>query len=423
MMIEFILLLVASVSLFLFYLRECRKTRQIIEEKERVMQKMALKEKVFEAIMRNVHAYVLLIDSDFRVLETNYYSHTGTTRPDNKEVRVGDLLHCNNAYSSAGGCGTHGLCKDCLIRRKLTWAFGQKTAFDGLEVDLNIRHHEKELEHCTALISGQYLMTEDGEPQMVVTVHDVTRLKETEKALKLARKKAEDANKQKSAFLANMGHEIRTPLNAIVGFSELLPHAATDEEKQKYLSIVRANNDLLQQLLSDILDLSKIEAGMLDFVFTEIDLNHLIIDMVQFCRMRLEEKADVLEVIEEKPLPECLLRTDRNRLNQVVFNFVTNALKFTEKGSITIGYTKEEEGVRVYVKDTGYGIPVEKQPYVFDRFMRIHKQQKGNGLGLAICKSIVTSLGGQIGVTSEEGKGSTFWCLLPLDGETHTVSS
>ncbi len=421
MTVEIILLTVVSLVIASLYVRELLRNRKLSEEKENSRQEKARKEKLFDAIMHNVHAFILLIDSDFRILETNYYYLTGESQPEGKTERVGDLLRCNNAFASVGGCGTHGLCRECAIRKKITAAFKEKNSFVDLEAQLYIRHNEGEVARCTTLISGQYLVTKEGEERMVVTVHDVTHMKETEHALKQARRKAEDANKQKSAFLANMGHEIRTPLNAIVGFSELLAYAATDEEKKKYLSIVRANNELLQQLLSDILDLSKIEAGMLEFVFSEVDLNHLIIDMVQFCRMHLEEKASMVQVIEEKPLPECILRTDRNRLNQVIFNFVTNAMKFTDEGSITIGYEMENRSVRLYVKDTGCGMPAEKLPYVFDRFMRMHKQQKGNGLGLAISKSIVTSLGGRIGVISEEGKGTTFWCILPMDGENNVV--
>ena len=261
------------------------------------------------------------------------------------------------------------------------------------------------------MISGVF-MTLDSEERMVLTVHDITSIKQTEEALAEAKEKAENADRSKSAFLANMSHEIRTPLNAIVGLSELLAAANTEEEKQKYLEILHTNSELLLQLVNDILDLSKIEAGTLEFVYSDVDINLLLNDLEQLFRMKIGSNSPV-RIITEPGLSSCMVHTDRNRIAQVVSNFVSNAIKFTTEGSIRIGYQSSENGLRFYVSDTGSGISADKLEGVFDRFVRLQSDKNGNGLGLSICKTIVNKLGGEIGAESEVGKGSTFWFTLP----------
>ncbi len=365
---------------------------------------------LFDAILTHIHAYVLVIDSDFKVLKTNYYDLTHLS-PDGKEKRVGDLLQCRNALSAKGGCGTHAFCQECPVRGAIGNAFRQKKEFTDLQSSLNIAIDELEFVKCDVMISGVF-MTLDSEERMVLTVHDITSIKQTEEALAEAKEKAENADRSKSAFLANMSHEIRTPLNAIVGFSELLAAANTEEEKQKYLEILHTNSELLLQLVNDILDLSKIEAGTLEFVYSDVDINLLLNDLEQLFRMKIGSNSPV-QIITEPGLPSCMVHTDRNRIAQVVSNFVSNAIKFTTEGSIRIGYQSSENGLRFYVSDTGSGISADKLEGVFDRFVRLQSDKNGNGLGLSICKTIVNKLGGEIGAESEVGKGSTFWFTLP----------
>ena len=213
-------------------------------------------------------------------------------------------------------------------------------------------------------------------------------------------------------FLANMSHEIRTPLNAIVGFSSLMGETGDMEEKRQYMAIIEENNDLLLQLISDILDLSKIEAGTFDFVEKELDVNMLCEDIVRFMKMKAKPGVEVLF---DRHLPECRIVSDRNRLNQVIANFVNNAIKFTTAGSIRVGYDKvDETHLRFYVADTGLGIEPEMQAQIFDRFIKLNTFVHGTGLGLSISKSIIEQLGGTIGVDSEPGKGSCFWFVLPI---------
>ena len=365
---------------------------------------------LFDAILTHIHAYVLVIDSDFKVLKTNYYDLTHFS-PDGKEKRVGDLLQCRNALSAKGGCGTHAFCQECPVRGAIGNAFRQKKEFTDLQSSLNIAIDEHEFVKCDVMISGVF-MTLDSEERMVLTVHDITSIKQTEEALAEAKEKAENADRSKSAFLANMSHEIRTPLNAIVGFSELLAAANTEEEKQKYLEILHTNSELLLQLVNDILDLSKIEAGTLEFVYSDVDINLLLNDLEQLFRMKIGSNSPV-QIITESGLPSCMVHTDRNRIAQVVSNFVSNAIKFTTEGSIRIGYQSSEYGLLFYVRDTVSGISADKLEGVFDRFVRLQSDKNGNGLGLSICKTIVNKLGGEIGAESEVGKGSTFWFTLP----------
>ena len=253
---------------------------------------------------------------------------------------------------------------------------------------------------------------ENGVIELIGINYDITELKETESKLIDAKEKAETADRLKSAFLANMSHEIRTPLNAIVGFSSLLVQEENPEEREQYMAIVEENNELLLQLISDILDLSKMEAGTFDFVERELDVNLLCEDMVRV--MKLKAKPGV-EVVFDRHLPECVIASDRNRLNQVIANFINNAIKFTAIGSIRLGYDRIDAGhLRFYVADTGIGIMQEKQAEIFDRFVKLNSFVHGTGLGLSISKSIVEQLGGTIGVESEPGKGACFWFTLPI---------
>lgn len=208
-----------------------------------------------------------------------------------------------------------------------------------------------------------------------------------------------------------LSHEIRTPLNAIVGFSSLLTETEDMKDRKQYMAIVQENTELLLQLISDILDLSKMESGAFEFVKSDTDVNLLCGEIIRSLRMKVPAGV---ELVFEKCLPECHVWADKNRLNQVISNFINNALKFTFSGSITLGYYRQTDGyLRFYVRDTGMGIPRNKIKTVFDRFVKLNSFVHGTGLGLSICKSLVEQMGGTIGVESEEGEGSCFWFTYP----------
>ena len=243
-------------------------------------------------------------------------------------------------------------------------------------------------------------------------VYYIRILRKAYSRLSEAVEKAEQANQLKSAFLANMSHEIRTPLNAIVGFSNMLPHTEDPVEMREYADIIETNTDLLLQLINDILDLSKIEAGTFDFYPSSIDVNQTMEEIEQSMQLRLKN-SDVTLAFTER-LPGCLFYIDKNRLIQLLANFVNNAIKFTQTGTICMGYRMTDtDTIYFYVSDTGCGMSNEQCEHVFERFVKYNPFIQGTGLGLSICRTIVERLGGKIGVDSEEGKGSTFWFTLP----------
>lgn len=404
-------LIILCAILLISFLWERRKCLRMQKRLFRESRKLEHTNHVASAILKNVHAFILLINNDFKVLKTNYYQQTGT-RKGPEEKRIGDLLQCCNALSAEGGCGTHVYCGSCPIRQAIRQAFEQRRGFTNLEATLNMVTSENQTVACEAVISGSYFLLNEEE-NMVLTVHDITHLKQVERELKVAKEKAENADIAKSAFLANMSHEIRTPLNAITGFAEVMGSANTEEEKTQYQEIIKMNADLLMQLVNDILDMSKIEAGTLEFVYSTVDINLLLSDLQRLFQMRINDAGGKVQIIAEPSLSSCLIQTDRNRVAQVISNFVGNAIKFTWEGNIRIGYEAKDTELYFYVKDTGTGIPAEKLSNVFGRFVKLNKDQKGAGLGLSISQTIVGKLSGQIGADSIEGEGSTFWFTLP----------
>ena len=243
---------------------------------------------------------------------------------------------------------------------------------------------------------------------------DITEKLKIEQDLREAKNKAEESNRLKSAFLANMSHEIRTPLNAIVGFSDMICQVDDPVEKQEYMKIIIANNELLLQLIDDILDLSKIEAGTMDFSYSVTDVNELMSNICH--QMEQKDHSPEVQISFIEKAPTCVINTDRVRLSQVMINLMSNAMKFTERGSISIGYRISEAKDEIYFfcKDTGMGIAADKLELVFERFVKLNAFVKGTGLGLAICRVIVERLGGAIGVDSKEGEGACFWFRIPV---------
>mgnify|MGYP003584997070 CR=1 FL=1 len=241
--------------------------------------------------------------------------------------------------------------------------------------------------------------------------YDITAFKETQEQLTEAKEKAEAMDKLKSSFLANMSHEIRTPLNAIVGFSDLITSTDDIEEKNQYIQIIHENNDLLLNLINDILDLSKMEAGMVDLHYEDVDVNGLCEGILKSENLKIKEGVEAIFDTKE---PKCIIRTDRSRLMQLITNMFNNAIKYTDKGSIKLGYKWIDNGhIKFHITDTGVGISKENLEKIFDRFVKLNRFVQGTGLGLSICSTIVEKLGGKIGVESKVGEGSSFWFVLP----------
>lgn len=277
------------------------------------------------------------------------------------------------------------------------------------------RFFTKKNEERFTFQNNNFIKLSDGRKWIVYTAWDITDLKIMERKLRLAKEEAEESNRIKSAFLANMSHEIRTPLNAIVGFSELLTTCDDQDEKEEYAGIILSNNELLLRLINDILDLSKIESGVLDRQCEEFNLAKVSGELYTTILPKVINSA--VEFSMDDSSPNCLVVLDRSRLKQVWMNFLTNAVKCTKAGHIKMGYSIDGKGIRIYVEDTGVGIPEEKHDKVFARFEKLNEFAQGTGLGLTISKAIVESAGGKVGFASTLGVGSTFWAWLPCSPE------
>lgn len=283
----------------------------------------------------------------------------------------------------------------------------------------NVRFDDDQEERWEKLYAEAELDNDKNTTSLVGVFFNITEQKQLEQKLRNARDKAEESNRLKLAFLANMSHEIRTPLNAIVGFSNLLPFAESKKEQNEFIDIIESNNSLLLQLIDDILDLSKIDAGTLDFTTSEVSVNNMIEDLIQAATIR--NKNENVQILCGSNLSKCTILTSKNRLMQVLINLVNNSMKFTEKGSITVGYEllANEGMLKFFVRDTGIGIPKDKLKDIFNRFVQLDYFAQGSGLGLSICNMIIQKMGGDIWVESEYGKWTCFWFTLPYLSGTY----
>lgn len=411
-MLPSILLAVVALFFMIKWWLETKKTKSLNKEVLAQKNELGLNKDFSDAILRNIDAYIVLANRNFLVEKTNYYS-LNSEKDDCVLHRVGELLRCKNALDS-GACGTHENCKSCPVRASIERCFREKNSFSRLEAPMRLYLSDDTDNYvdCVVSISGAY-MVQNRDEKVLLTVRDITRLKKVQEELEAARRVAEVAGEQKTAFLANMSHEIRTPLNAIVGFAGLLANAS-ESERNSYVEIIKGNTNMLLQLVNDILDMSKIEAGTLEFIYSDTDVNQIMRELEGIFRLRLEEADSSVRIVFEPCLPVCFIHTEKNRVSQVLSNFLSNAFKYTKEGSITLGYKVREDDIYFYVQDTGAGIPAGKVDKVFERFMKLDAKKQGTGLGLSISRTIIKKLGGEIGVFSEYGKGSTFWFTLPV---------
>ena len=411
-MLPSILLAVVALFFMIKWWLETKKTKSLNKEVLAQKNELGLNKDFSDAILRNIDAYIVLANRNFLVEKTNYYS-LNSEKDDCVLHRVGELLRCKNALDS-GACGTHENCKSCPVRASIKRCFREKNSFSRLEAPMRLYLSDDTDNYvdCVVSVSGAY-MVQNRDEKVLLTVRDITRLKKVQEELEAARRVAEVAGEQKTAFLANMSHEIRTPLNAIVGFAGLLANAS-ESERNSYVEIIKGNTNMLLQLVNDILDMSKIEAGALEFIYSDTDVNQIMRELEGIFRLRLEEADSSVRIVFEPCLPVCFIHTEKNRVSQVLSNFLSNAFKYTKEGSITLGYKVREDDIYFYVQDTGAGIPAGKVDKVFERFMKLDAKKQGTGLGLSISRTIIKKLGGEIGVFSEYGKGSTFWFTLPV---------
>lgn len=405
---EFIVLalIVSTACFFYLFLKERKKCNLKIKKET------TLNCKLTDAILSNVDAYIVLANKDFIVERTNYYRINNESES-STPVRVGELLRCKNGLD-AGRCGTHEYCALCPVRKAINACFNEKAKFSKATVPMRlyVSAEKEDYIDCEVSVSGSYLQIDNAD-KVLLTIRDITSENKLQKELEEAKKVAELEAENKSAFLANMSHEVRTPLNAIVGFAGLLA-TASEEECDAYVEIIKGNTNMLLQLVNDILDMSKIESGTLEFVYSDTDVNQIMRELEGIFRLRLEEADSPVRITFTPSLPLCFIHTEKNRISQVLSNFLSNAFKYTSKGSIILGYEVRDNNMYFYVTDTGSGIPASKVNTVFERFAKLDAKKQGTGLGLAISHTIIKKLGGDIGVVSEIAKGTTFWFTLPI---------
>ena len=408
MALQFVTVVLLAAFIYLLIKYQSVKKKMISETSV-----MLHESKELTSILQNINVYYLLIDRDFIVHNTNYYTLNHLTPVQGEIKRVGDLLHCRNAIA-AGECGKHEQCKLCCIRTFISKAFYEKRSFKKLDASMQLlSEDEKTVIPCDVSVSGAYLKI-NGEERMVLTVYDVTELRNMQRLLDVERENAISADKLKSAFIANMSHEVRTPLNAIVGFSGLMATATSEEEKKMYTDIISENNERLLRLVNDIFDLSQIDAGVLNFVYSEFDANDLLRELEGLFGMRLNENP-LVALVCEAHLEPIMMHSEKQSIIQLLTILLHIAMKFTKTGEIRFGCRMEgTDEVYFYVSDTGIGIPKEEQEKIFSRFTKLDREMQGTGLGLTLSQTIVHNLGGRFGVESEVGKGSTFWFILPL---------
>lgn len=291
-------------------------------------------------------------------------------------------------------------CENCVLQKAMHSRKAERIKFH-LENGRSIEVYSTPVFNDDSSIDG-----------IVIRIDDITERIKIDELLQ-AKLLAEQSDKLKSAFLANMSHEIRTPLNAIVGFSNLLVESTNPEEKKEFINIIQDNNELLLKVINDILDLSKIEAGTVELEYEDFNLSEYLKSIATSMRQRKTNPE--VELMVCNPYSYCMVHLDKNRIAQIMINYVTNAIKYTSKGSIEMGYEAMEKGIRLFVRDTGIGIPESKREKVFQRFEKIDEFAQGTGLGLSICKAIAESMGGKVGFESKSNKGSLFWAFIPCD--------
>lgn len=340
-----------------------------------------------------------------------------------QRFRTCDRISCNHCFQFYGQTNSL-LRKNQYICRALTTLRHPEDRTDFFYLFNKIReeklpeystifHLKKDDgEYCSYEVIGKaYDFDKEGYPNLIVGyIIDNQEQVEYEKKLIAEKEKAENADQLKSTFLANVTHDIRTPLHAIVGFSDLLAIETDPVERQNYMNLIRTNQEMLLRLIDDVLDISKIEAGILTFSYAPVEAYSTLKEIYETLKLRTPES---IQLILEPCMP-YVFNTDGLRFTQIITNLLTNALKYTTEGSIRFGYMGREKEIEFYVSDTGNGIPQEEKQNIFSRFVQLKGNKNGIGLGLAICKGLVNQMGGKIWVESEIGKGSTFRFTLPV---------
>lgn len=369
-----------------------------IHDRKTFEEKLARSEYEYRELFRNAHDAILIIDpTDEIILEANDRALTLYGFPRNEFIGIS--LRSLSKYPEKGDKRVAETLEKGFIRHFETTQYHR----DGSEIRLEI---------SASIIEYQ------GEKAILSLNHDITKRKQLETSLIRAKEKAEESERLKSAFFANMSHEIRTPMNGILGFASLLRSPdITGEDQQKFIDIIEKSGQRMLQIINDLINFSKVEAGQMPVHVAEVNINDLFASLYTFFQLEASGKSIRLSQRISLPDEQAVMLTDEEKLQAILTNLIKNALKFTLKGWVEFGYHVDDSGVEFYVSDSGIGIPETQITTVFDRFSQVEdiptSTQQGSGLGLSITKAYVELLGGNIHVTSEVDKGSRFTFRLP----------
>ncbi len=376
-----------------------------------------------QAIFAAAPVGMLLLDEENMIVNSNAVIARLVRRDQNRIIRQrgGSGLGCVHSFEDERGCGFSSSCGECPLSKGIQQVLQSGNSVHGAEIQYAVLIDGQAHRLWLNVNAEQVLL--DGRKHVIVAIDDITGRKKTEAELIKALEKAEESDRLKSAFLANMSHEIRTPMNGILGFTGLLqePHLA-DEEQQQYISMIEKSGERMLNIINNIINISKIEAGQMEVAIAATNINEQIEYIYNFFKPEVEHKGMQLSFKNTLPAKAAVIQTDSEKVYAILTNLVKNAIKFTPAGSIEFGYEKKGEFLEFFVKDTGIGIPRDKQAAVFDRFVQLHigdrRAFQGAGLGLAITKAYVEMLGGRIWEESEEGKGTVFYFTIPYNAVT-----
>lgn len=347
-------------------------------------------------ILNTVPNPIALYGADAFMLELNDSALDFININSGKEYTRGDLISTNNFF------------KNFKIKEDV-----RKNFSESLPFTVQVSYRSKKGTTIYLTCNATPIVDEHNKLEFYIMVFtDLSgSYKKIIKDLEKAKNRAEESDRLKSAFLANMSHEIRTPLNAIIGFSSLIQETDDVEERKRYMQIINSSTDLLLHIIEDILDISKLESGIVSRSVIKFNLKDEFYNIYYSLANRVNEVNLEFRINVEEDI--SIVELDRNRLAQLITNFITNSIKHTQEGYIEMGYYSKNGGILFYVKDSGAGIPKENHHLVFKRFQKLNQFKSGTGLGLCICKAIVENAGGKIGFESEEGNGSNFWAWIP----------
>lgn len=389
-------------------------------------QKLKENEQLLSLVFDQVPFFMMIVDNQLDIIKMNKagLEAAGKGESNIPGDRFGAIFNCVRAAKSEQGCGYHHKCQECGIRNSMKKTLETGESCTKVESELLVMSGEGFTVH-TVLVSTAEILT-NGSRNILLTIDDITNRKKMELDFKIAKEMARKAEQLKSSFLANMSHEIRTPLNSIMGYAELLKRKTLSEEKRnKFIDIINTSGKQLVNVVTDIIDISEIETNQVELYPDRIEMDEFLEEIYYYYQRNLKKN---IKLIVEKNNSNQFLNIDSARLKQIINHLMDNAIKFTDSGKVTMGYTlKNNNSLEIYIKDTGIGIPKDIQETIFEQFCQADgsytRKYGGTGLGLTISKKLIELMGGKIRVESEPGRGSIFSFTLPVTNDSNSLKN